>query len=141
MCIMCPNESWVTSSCKRYAQQGRLEEWVHLYLLGDGNNKALSDGLKLFPRRYTGPEKIPLTQLKRCCGPEEEMPFRVSKGGFERKVAALMAAIEAGADLPPLILEYQGGAYTVSDGNHRLEAYTRLGWTEVWAVIWTTEEG
>jgi hypothetical protein len=38
------------SSAMQYAKAGKIEEWVHTYLLSDGHNKAFSDGLKLFDR-------------------------------------------------------------------------------------------
>lgn len=32
------------------------------------------------------------------------------------------------------------GEFELSDGNHRLEAYTRLGITEYYVIIWITEK-
>ena len=47
------------SSAVNYAQNGKLEEWIHSYLLSDGHNKEFSDGLKLFDRYFIGPGKYP----------------------------------------------------------------------------------
>ena len=34
------------TNTRQAAAQGELEQWIHTYLLTDGNNKALSDGLQ-----------------------------------------------------------------------------------------------
>ena len=81
------------SSAQSFAKNGKLEEWVHTYLLSDGHNKDFSDGLKLFDRYFLGPVKMPLSLLTRCCGPEENMKWRINEEWFEK-----------------------------NDGNHRLEA-------------------
>ena len=130
-----------TLSCAReYAEQGRVEEWIHAYLCGEGHNKPFSDGLKLFPRYYTAPVLLALSELCRCCGPEENMPFRVHPEVFERKVEGIMEAFRDGADLPPLIVNYEGGKFTLNDGNHRYEAYSRLGLEKCEVIVWTTAE-
>ena len=128
------------SSAREYAEQGKIEEWVHAYLCGEGHNKPFSDGLKLCVRYYTAPVALSLTELSRCCGPEEDMPFRVHPEVFERKVMGIMDAAESGADLPPLIVNYENGKFTLNDGNHRYEAYARLNFSECEVIIWTTAE-
>ena len=72
--------------------------------------------------------------------PEENMPYRVHPEVFERKVRGIMDAAESGADLPPLIVNYENGNFTLNDGNHRYEAYSRLGRRECEVIIWTTAE-
>ena len=128
------------SSAREFAAQGRIEEWVHAYLCGEGHNKPFSDGLKLCVRYYTAPIALALSKLSRCCGPEENMPYRVHPEVFERKVRGIMDAAESGADLPPLIVNYGSGNFTLNDGNHRYEAYSRLGRRECEVIIWTTAE-
>ena len=134
-----PEYDRTLTSARVFAGIGRLEDWVHAYLTSDGNNQAFSDGLKLCPRYYYGPLKINLDALTRICGPEEGMPYLVDKDGFERRVAWLMEEIRNGADLPPLIVKWTGDGYELNDGNHRYEAFRRLGIEEVWAVFWMTE--
>ena len=127
------------ASALAFAAEGRIEEWVHAYLRTDGRNVPFSDGLKLAPRVWRGPLKIPLSLLTRICGPEEEMRFRVDRVGFEERVIFLMREISKGADLPPLIVHCTEDGLELNDGNHRLEAYERLGIAEGWAVFWATE--
>lgn len=128
------------ASAVGYARNGKLEDWVHAYLLSDGHNKPFSDGLKLFDRYFLGPVKMPLSLFSRCCGPEPEMKWVVSAESFEKKVAALMRVIQAQTDLPPLIVHYVDGAFELNDGNHRLEAYDRLGIDAYYVIVWITEK-
>ena len=132
------------SSAQEYASQNKLEEWVHAYLLSDGRNKEFSDGLKLFDRVFLGPVKMPLSLFTRCCGPEESMKWRVNEEWFEKHVADLQAVIRREKDMPPLIVHYlvEDGkeCFELNDGNHRLEAYRRLGIQEYFVIVWITEK-
>ncbi len=128
------------TSAHDFASQGKLEEWVHLFLLSDGNNPAFSEGLRRMDRTYLGPYRMPLSLFKRCCGPEETMTWRVDAAGFERRVGNLMRLIASKHDLPPLIIQFVNGEFELNDGNHRYEAYHRLGISEVDVIIWITEK-
>ena len=128
------------SSAKAYAAEGRLEEWVHAYLLSDGDNKAFSDGLKLFDRTFIGPVRMPLSLFTRCYGPEEGMKFRAHPEWFEENVCKLMEVIRQEEDMPPLIVHYVDGGFELNDGNKRHEAYKRLGISERDVIVWITEK-
>lgn len=130
------------SSAMDYAKNGQLEKWIHLYLSkeGDGRNPAFSEGLKLFKRYYLGPVKMPLSMFTRCCGPEDSMEWFESKEVFDKRVGDLQKAISENADMPPLIVNYVDGGFVLNDGNHRFEAYLRLGISEYYVIIWITEE-
>jgi hypothetical protein len=128
------------SSAQAFAKSGRLEDWVHSYLLSDANNKEFSNGLKLFDRYFLGPIKMPLSLFSRCCGPEEAMKWRVDAEWFEKKVTMLGNAIKTGNDMPPLIVNFVDDAFELNDGNHRLEAYSRLDIKEIHVIIWITEK-
>lgn len=127
------------SSAQDYAKNGRLEDWIHAYLVSDGNNEALSHGLKLYDRFFLGPLKMPLSQFTRCCGPEENMKWKVDKEGFENRVTRLENAIKNEKDMPPLIVQFVNDGFELNDGNHRYEAYSRLNIQEVDVIIWITE--
>lgn len=127
------------SACE-HARAGKLEEWVHIYLLSDGHNKEFSDGLKLVNRYFLGPVNMPLSLFSRCCGPEKDMKYHVDAVWFEQHVKQLMEVIQSGADIPPLIVHYADGNFELNDGNHRHEAYTRLNISEYPVIIWITEE-
>ena len=129
------------SSAREYAAAGRLEEWVHAFLLSDGDNKAFSDGLKLFDRFFIGPVRMPLNLFTRCYGPEENMKFRAaSVEWFELCVGRLMEVIRQEEDMPPLIVHYVDGGFELNDGNNRHEAYRRLGIAEYEVIVWITEK-
>jgi hypothetical protein len=120
------------------ASDHRLESWLHDYLAGEGNNLALSDGLRLVKRRYWGPLGFPLSHLQRCTGPEESMKYRVGVEEFEARVRRIQIAQASGFDLPPLIVNYSARELTINDGNHRFEALSRNQVDRFGIVIWTT---
>ncbi|MBR6506425.1 MAG: ParB-like nuclease domain-containing protein [Clostridia bacterium] len=132
------------SCAQEFSKQGKLEEWVHTYLLSDGRNKDFSDGLKLFDRYFIGPLKMPLSLFTRCCGPEENMKWRINEEWFEKHVSDLMEVIKREKDMPPLIVHFlvENGKdyFELNDGNHRLEAYQRLGIEEYHVIVWITEK-
>lgn len=128
------------SSARAYAREGKIEDWIHLYLMSDGHNKEFSDGLKLFDRYFIGPIKMPLSLFCRCCGPEDNMKYRINEEWFEKHVTDLENVIKAVKDMPPLIVNYANGYFELNDGNHRFEAYSRLGIKEYYVIVWITEK-
>ena len=133
------------TSAYRFANNRMLEEWVHAYLLSDGHNEEFSQGLKLLKRYFIGPIKLPLSFLSRCCGPEENMKYRADPDWFYAHVREMENVIQKEYDMPPLIVHFmisddsKDGVFELNDGNHRLEAYKRLGVGEYYVVVWTTE--
>lgn len=124
-----------------YARQGRLEEWIHAYLLGGSwANPGLSDGLKLQPRWWRGPLLLPLDHLVRACGPEADSEYYVPLEGWSLRTRRLADGIVASGGtpltIPPLIINYDNRVWSVRDGNHRHEAMRLLGWPEAWVLIW-----
>jgi hypothetical protein len=127
------------SSAIKFASANKLEEWIHLYLCGEGNNKAFSDGLKLVPRRYFAPELFNLDKFERCCGPEKHMKFQVPEESFVKYVDAIALAYKnRGWDMPPLIVYREGNKFELNDGNHRYEALKKLKINQYWVIIWDT---
>ena len=128
------------SSAMQFAKVGKIEEWVHTYLLSDGHNKAFSDGLKLFDRYWIGPITMPLSEFPRCVGPEEGMRYSIPENYFQKHVKKLMDVIQNNKDMPPLIVHFYDHKWELNDGNHRNEAYKRLGITEYPVIVWITEK-
>ncbi|MDR2941986.1 MAG: ParB/RepB/Spo0J family partition protein [Treponema sp.] len=127
------------SSAVKFANAGKLEKWIHLFLRGDGNNKDFSNGLKLEPRRFYAPEMIKFDKLERCCGPEKHMKFQIPETDFIRRVDDIASAYNRGGwDMPPLIVCREENRYELNDGNHRYEALKKLGINQYWAIIWET---
>ncbi len=135
----------LTSACQA-AAEGELENWIHTYLLTDGDNKAFSDGLKKFDRIFHHPVSFPLNLLTRNAGPEPNMQYKIHPEWFEIHISQLMDAARAGEDLPPLIVHYwipedkELGRFELNDGNHRLEAFRRLGMERYHVIFWCTEQ-
>lgn len=133
------------SNAKAFAAAGRLEDWVHAYLLSDADNPAFSHGLKLFDRFFLGPVKMPLRLFKRCCGPEEGMKWRVHPVHFEEKVNRIMAVAKTDSEMPPLIIHYLFSEtdgtpeFELNEGNDRFEAFKRLGMEDTDVIVWITE--
>ena len=128
------------SSAKEFAEAGKLEDWVHLFLLSDGHNKAFSYGLKLFDRYYLGPLTMPLSLFSRCCGPEENIKYQVNTEWFEKRVQSLKKTLQSNDDMPPLIVHFVDHGFELCDGNHRFEALTQLGVKEYPVIVWITEK-
>jgi hypothetical protein len=123
------------------AQQNRLEEWIHAYLMsGSWANPGLSEGLKRQPRWWAGPLLLPLQSLTRCLGPEPGMEYRVTQANWLARTGQIIRRIQAEGstplDLPPLIINDTQGIRSVRDGNHRCGAFERLGWPAAWVLIW-----
>ena len=128
-----------STSAREFSAAGRLEEWIHLFLYGEGNNKPFSDGLKIEPRRFLAPEKMNLNRLARCCGPEAEMQFNVPEEGFIKRVGNIFDRYKNGNwDMPPLIVCRGGNGYIINDGNHRYEALKKAGEAQHWVIVWET---
>lgn len=123
-----------------FSKEDRIEEWIHRFLCDEGNNIPLSDGLKREKRFYIGPLRMPIELFQRCCGPEENMTFRIDKGGFEWRVSEIRSRMESGWDVPPLIINYSDNKFELTDGNHRYEAFIRSGHKECNVIIWITRQ-
>lgn len=132
------NELFTSKVAREFSNEGRIEEWIHRFLCDEGNNIAFSDGLKKEKRSYIGPIRMPLYLFERCCGPEENMKYRINKGGFEWRVSKIRRRIESGWDMPPLIINYSKNIFELNDGNHRYQSMIDSGFDECDVIIWTT---
>ena len=58
----------------------------------------------------------------------------------------MMNAVADGVELPPLIVHYlipdgeETGMFELNDGNHRWEAYSRLGIKNAYVIVWITDD-
>jgi hypothetical protein len=124
-------------TAQTFAENGRSEEWIYAYLAeGSWANPGLFNGLKLQKRYWRGPLQLSLDDLVRTCGPEPEMPYRVSQYDWDERTGDIADALESLEDLPPFIVQYVAGDLILCDGNHRYGALRKMGWTDCWAFIW-----
>ena len=125
-----------TASSIEFANENKLEEWVHLFLCSEGNNKPFSDGLKLEPRFFHSPQIIDLEIFNRCCGPEKGIKHQIPSNDFFTNVNNIILRYQSGDwDMPPLIVNYENGIYELNDGNHRYEALKKLNINKYWVII------
>ena len=123
-----------------FSKEGKIEEWVHLFLNSVGDNPPFSEGLKLMKRYWLGPILMDLDKLNRCCGPEEDIKYVEPVENWERHVTKMQEAIKNGWDMPPLIINHYDGYLEVSDGNHRHEALKREGIKKFWVILWDSDD-
>ena len=129
------------ASVQRYAREGKLEVWVHKYLLTDEwKNSGLSEGLKLQKRWWNGPVEVYLTDLSRAVGPEPEMEYQVEDDYWTERIGKMAKPMKNLLAIPPLIVEYRGGQLSIRDGNTRHGAMSLLGWAKCCVIIWYNTE-
>ena len=95
--------NWLDTALTCESQQ-QIEEWVHAYLLGSGNNVPLSDGLKLIKRYWIGPIQYQIDALERICGPEKHMEYKQDPEGWEVGIASMIESLKEGWTPAPFIL-------------------------------------
>jgi len=129
------------SIAKQYDQEGKIDQWMQVFLRADGKNLALADGLLLEERHYFGLREIPMSFLSDVkSGAPEYLHAENDIQYFFHVVDRMKESLAEGWDAPPLIVEYVYGKFQVDDGRHRLEMYRQLGADRVWAAVWTTGE-
>ncbi|MCB9133931.1 MAG: chromosome partitioning protein ParB [Anaerolineales bacterium] len=132
-----------TLSAQKWAREGKIEAWVHKYLLsgkGGTTNPEFSAGLKREKRWWNGPVELPLADLSPAVGTAPGMEYVVEKAPWEARIRKLAASFSTPFALPPLIAEYRDGMLSIRDGNTRHSAMHFLGWTTCWVIIWYNSE-
>ncbi len=128
------------TKAKEFAEAGKIDRWLQLFLRGDGKNIALADGLLLEERFYIGIKEIPIEILSAIkSGAPEYLKDADSIKYFFHIVDKMKEDFEHW-DVPPLIVEYVYGGFRVSDGRHRLEMYRQINAEYIPTVLWTTGE-
>ena len=124
------------AEAKRYAEKGKIEEWVIEFLLATDNTKFV-EFIKKRKEAWSGPKEIELDAVERRCGPEKGMQWCEPEDVFNKKVNEMISRIKKGWGVPPFILWYMDGELIMADGAHRHEALKRLGYKKHWAIIWS----
>ncbi len=128
------------SQAKYYHDNGKIDEWLQLFLRNDGKNLALADGLLLEKREYFGLIKLDLSCFKDIKEGAPEYLTKENDIEYFFWIVENMKNIYEGWDVPPLIVEYVDDRFRLNDGMHRLEMYRQLGIEKVDVVLWTTGE-
>ena len=118
-----------------------LALWVGEFLSSRGSdNAALAAGLAQRKHWWLGPLKVPVDDLVRLAGPEDEALVPIEPEEWEGDIESMEESIESGWEPPPLLAEYQDGRLLLQDGNHRYEALVRTGEQDAWVLVWFDDE-
>jgi len=132
-----------TSSAQKWAHAGKVEAWVHKYLLSGKGGKTdpeFSEGLKRERRWWNGPVELGLNDLSPAVGTDPGMEYVVDTDHWFAWTSKLAKSFSNPASLPPLIVEYRAGELSIRDGNTRYGAMRLLGWTSCWVIVWYNSE-
>ncbi|HSQ17988.1 MAG TPA: hypothetical protein VLM83_09835 [Anaerolineales bacterium] len=130
-------------SAQKWAKEGRVEEWVHKYLLSGRGGKSdpeFSEGLKREKRWWNGPVELSLKDLSPAVGTKPGMEYVVDKDDWYAWTSKLAKSFSNPVSLPPLIVEYRAGELSIRDGNTRYGAMRYLEWPKCWVIIWYNSE-
>ncbi len=125
-------------SARQAAATDELALWVGEFLASRGSdNVVLAAALAQRPHWWLGPRSIPVGELVRLAGPDDEdVLCPVDHDAWEHDIDAMEASVEHGWEPPPLLVEHRDGRLLLQDGNHRYEALVRAGATHAWAIVY-----
>jgi hypothetical protein len=128
------------ASARQAAGDGRTAEWVGELLASAGSDNAeLAAALAQRPHDWWGPVSVPVDELVRLAGPEDDVLVPVESDEWEDDVESMEDSIEEGWEPPPLLAEWQRGELLLQDGNHRYEALVRDGARDVWVLVYSDD--
>jgi hypothetical protein len=114
-----------------------LARWVGDFLASPGSDNAvLAAALAQREHSWLGPVSVPVDDLVRLAGPEDEVLVPIDESEWEDDVEAMEESVEEGWQPPPLLAEFQDGRLLLQDGNHRYEALIRAGNDRAWVLIY-----
>lgn len=122
---------------RRAAARGDTARWVGDFLSSRGSDNAvLAAALAQRRHWWVGPLELPLADLVRLAGPEDDVLVPIDEHEWESDVRSMEASVEAGWEPPPLLAEFQDGRVLLQDGNHRCEALARDGVETAWVLVY-----
>jgi hypothetical protein len=125
------------ASARAAAAANETALWVGDFLASRGSDNAtLAAALAQKEHWWIGPVRVPLDDLVRLAGPEDEALVPIDSGEWEGDVEDMEESLEDGWEPPPLLAEFQEGRLLLQDGNHRYEALRRAGEPEAWVLIY-----
>jgi len=136
-----PNSDFSLAGAQAAAAAGRTAIWVGEFLASRGSDNAiLAAALATKEHWWVGPIAVPLEDLVRLAGPEDDALVPIDEREWEGDVGEMEQSIEEGWEPPPLLAEYQDGRLLLQDGNHRYEALQREGAPDAWVLIYFDDE-
>ncbi|MEP6623060.1 MAG: hypothetical protein ABJC79_01330 [Acidimicrobiia bacterium] len=124
-------------SARRAAARDETAIWVGALLASPGSDNAvLAAALAQEEHWWIGPVRVPVDDLVRLAGPEDDALCEIDTDEWEADVTAMTESVEEGWEPPPLLAEFQDGRLLLQDGNHRYEALIREGAPDAWVLIY-----
>ncbi|HEX5614465.1 MAG TPA: hypothetical protein VFZ83_04870 [Acidimicrobiia bacterium] len=124
------------ASARVAAEEDRVAEWVGKFLSSRGSDNAvLAAALAQTRHWWLGPVRVPLDDLVRLAGPEDDALVSIDRDEWHDDVGAMEASLDDGWEPPPLLAEWQDGRLLLQDGNHRCEALRRQGESHAWVLV------
>jgi hypothetical protein len=119
-----------------------LARWVGDFLASHGSDNAvLAAALAQHRHWWLGPLLVPVAELVRLAGPEDEAVCPIEPEEWEGEVDGMEESLDDGWQPPPLLAEHDGGRLLLQDGNHRYEAMVRAGETHAWTLVYFDDPG
>jgi hypothetical protein len=128
------------ASAREAAGDGRLAQWVGDFLASPGSNNAvLAAALAQRRHRWFGPVQVPVDELVRLAGSEDDALVTVDEEVWDDDVAGMEDGLDRGWEPPPLLAEWRHAELLLQDGNHRFDALVRAGASAVWVVVYSDD--
>lgn len=128
-------------SARRAAATAQTATWVGEFLASPGSdNEVLGAALAQRQHWWVGPISVPLDDLVRLAGPEDDALVPIADDEWDDDVSSMEASVEEGWEPPPLLAEHQDGRLLLQDGNHRYEALVRSGASRTWVLVYFDDE-
>lgn len=125
------------AGARRAAAEDATARWVGEFLASKGSDNAvLAAALAQRRHWWLGPVELPLDDLIRLAGPEDDALCPIDEDEWESDVRAMEESVESGWEPPPLLAEFQDGRILLQDGNHRYEALAREGAPSAWVLVY-----
>jgi hypothetical protein len=114
-----------------------IAAWVGEFLASRGSdNAALAAGLAQDEHWWLGPLEVPIDDLIRLAGPEDDALCPIEPDEWNDDVGSMESSIEHGWEPPPLLAQFHEDQLLLQDGNHRYEALVRAGTPTAWVLVW-----
>jgi hypothetical protein len=125
------------ASADRAAEHDETALWVGDFLASRGSdNEMLAAALAQREHWWAGPLSLPVEELVRLAGPEDDALCPIEDDEWEDDVSAMEESVERGWEPPPLLAEFQDRRLLLQDGNHRYEALVRAGAASAWVLVY-----
>jgi hypothetical protein len=129
------------ATARAAAKANETAIWVGDFLASRGSdNEILAAALAQKQHWWVGPILVPLEDLVRLAGPEDDALVPIEEDDWEGDVGEMQESIDQGWEPPPLLAEYQDGRLLLQDGNHRYEALVRAEEPATWVLVFFDDE-